>query len=74
MEGENEEKFCGNCDSHNCYEYPKKIFCSTRYWHNENPIVETLWHCDSYNRVSQECYCVREASKQKNNAGNAAES
>jgi hypothetical protein len=59
MEGENEEKFCGNCDSHNCYEYP---------------IVETLWHCDSYNRVSQECYCVREASKQKNNAGNAAES
>jgi hypothetical protein len=73
MEGENEEKFCGNCDSHNCYEYPKKIFCSTRYWHNENPIVETLWHCDSYNRVSQECYCVREASKQKN-ASKAAES
>jgi hypothetical protein len=67
MENNGNEEFCGNCDSHNCFEYPSKIFCSTRYWHNENPIVDTLWHCDSYNRVSQECYCVREAQKQKNN-------
>jgi hypothetical protein len=66
MDCENEEKFCGNCDSHNSYEYPKKVFCSTRHWQNKNPIVDTLWHCESYNRVSQECYCVREAMKQKN--------
>jgi hypothetical protein len=66
MNCENEEKFCGNCDSHNSYDYPKKVFCSTRHWQNKNPIVDTLWHCESYNRVSQECYCVREAMKQKN--------
>ena len=67
------EKFCGNCDSHNCYDYPKIVFCSTRYWHNLDPIVDTLWCCDSYNRVSQECYCVQEALKQKN-GGSSAES
>ena len=73
MENNNEEKFCGNCDSHNCFDYPTKVFCSTRYWHHQNPIVDTLWHCESYNRVSQECYCVSEALKQKN-SGKAAES
>ncbi len=56
------EKYCGNCDSHNSYDYPTKVFCSTRYAQNKNPIVDTLWHC-SDNRVSQECYCVREAKK-----------
>ncbi len=59
------EKYCGNCDSHNSYDYPAKVFCSTRYAQNKNAIVDTLWHCESYNRVSQECYCVREAEKNK---------
>ena len=54
-------KFCGNCDSHNAYDYPEKVFCSTRYAQNKDPIVDTLWFCDDYNRISQECYCVREA-------------
>jgi hypothetical protein len=28
--------------------------------------VNTLWCCDEWNIVSQECYCVREALKKKN--------
>ena len=38
--------------------YPTKVFCSTRHSQNKNPIVDTLWHCEDYNKVSQECYCV----------------
>jgi hypothetical protein len=66
-------EYCGNCDSHNSYEYPNKVFCSTRYGKNLSPIVETLWRCNDYNKVSQECYCVREAQKEKDN-GTSTES
>jgi len=59
----NKERFCGNCDSHNCYDYPSRVFCSTRYGQSKEPIVDTLWCCDDWNQVSQECYCVREAKK-----------
>ncbi len=55
------ESFCGCCDSHNCYDYPSKVFCSTRYAEGKDPIVDTLWSCSEFNQVSQECYCVREA-------------
>lgn len=64
---ENNGEFCGNCDSHNCYQYPTKVFCSTRFWHGKDPIVDALWRCGDYNRVSQECYCVREAQKHRDN-------
>ncbi len=57
--------FCGNCDGHNCYDYPAKIFCSTRYEAGLDPVVETLWCCDSYSPVNQNCYCVREAQAAK---------
>jgi len=57
------EELCANCDSHNCYEYPRRVFCSTRYWQHKSPIVDALWRCDDYHRVSQECYCVREAKR-----------
>jgi hypothetical protein len=60
------EKFCGNCDSHNLYEFPSKIFCSTRYDQGKDPIVDTLWHCEDWSLVSQKCYCVREALSEKN--------
>jgi len=59
------EKFCGNCSSHNPYRYPDLMFCSTRYAENKDPIVETLWCCDAWSMVGQECYCVREALKAK---------
>ncbi len=58
-------KFCGNCDGHNAYEYPTKVFCSTRYGKNKPPIVDTLWCCGDWSPVSQECYCVREALKKR---------
>ena len=72
MSGNDSEKYCGNCDSHNSYDYPTKIFCSTRHAQNKNPIVDTLWHCGDWNKVSQECYCVREALKKKNDGENGA--
>jgi hypothetical protein len=57
------EHYCGNCDSHNSYQYPTKVFCSTRYAQHKDPIVDTLWNCSDWNQVSQDCYCVREAKK-----------
>jgi hypothetical protein len=62
------KKFCGNCDSHNLYDYPARMFCSRRYAQNKDPIVDTLWCCDEWRMVSQECYCVREALRKKNGA------
>jgi hypothetical protein len=60
--------FCGNCDSHNAYDYPEKVFCSTRYGQGKDPIVHTLWCCKDWNQVTQECYCVREAQRKKKRA------
>ena len=62
------EKFCGNCNSHNVYEFPSKMFCSTRYDQGKEPIVDTLWCCGDWNQVSQDCHCVREALRERNNA------
>ncbi len=62
------EHFCGNCDSHNSFNYPTQVFCSTRHAQNLDPIVDTLWRCDQWNLVSQECYCVREAKRAKASA------
>jgi len=62
-----ERKFCGNCSSHNAYNYPSRIFCSLRFFQNKDPIVETLWCCDSWNPSSQECHCVKDALKHQNN-------
>lgn len=60
------EKFCGNCSNHSPHDYPDKIFCSIRFIQNKNPIVETLWCCNKWNAASEECYCVEEAMKKKN--------
>ena len=60
---EKEKRFCG---SHNPYEYPTRMFCSTRYAQNRNPIVDTLWSCDDWNPAAQACHCVRDALKEKN--------
>jgi len=66
MKANDEKEFCGNCDSHNSYNYPTRVLCSTRLAQSKTPIVDTLWHCKDYNRVSQECYCAREALKKRN--------
>ena len=62
------KRFCGNCSSHNPYVYPERIFCSERYAQNKDPIVDTLWCCDNWNAVSQDCHCVRDALRKKNGA------
>ena len=72
MSGKETGRYCGNCDSHNSYDYPSKIFCSTRYAQNKTPIVDTLWCCSDWNKVSQECYCVKEALQMKK-AGRTAQ-
>lgn len=59
------EKYCGNCNSHNIYRYPDLMFCSRRYSQQKNPIVKTLWCCDEWSMVVQECHCVEEALKAK---------
>ena len=57
---ETENRLCGNCSSHNPYEYPDKIFCSARYAESKNPIVDTLWSCEMWTPATQKCYCIRE--------------
>ncbi len=64
------EKHCGNCSYHDVYHYPDKIFCVYRYLKGENPIVDTLWHCENWTPESQPCFCVQDA---KNNAKNIQE-
>lgn len=59
------KRVCGNCGTHVVYVYPDKVFCSTRFCENKNPIVETLWCCEEWNPNSQECYCVEEATKKQ---------
>jgi hypothetical protein len=60
-----ERKFCGNCGSHNAYNYPDEIFCGKRLSEDKNPIVKTLWCCENWNPASQECYCISEATKKQ---------
>jgi hypothetical protein len=60
------QRFCGNCGSHNAYNYPDQLFCGKRLGENKNPIVQALWCCEDWNPASQECYCVREALKNRN--------
>lgn len=66
MTGPEKTRFCGNCSSHNPYEYPSRMFCSKRYAQNKPPIVDTLGCCSDWTPVSQTCYCVRDTLKKKN--------
>ncbi|TRO51047.1 hypothetical protein E2P61_07210 [Candidatus Bathyarchaeota archaeon] len=59
-------RFCGNCRSHNPYEYPIMIFCVKRYGQNKDPIMDTLECCNNWSPVNQSCHCVRDALKKIN--------
>jgi len=61
----NSEKFCGNCTSHNAYNYPAQVFCTRRFLKNKNPIVETMWCCEEWYPAAQECNCVDEATQKR---------
>jgi hypothetical protein len=60
-----ERKYCGNCGSHNAYDYPDKVFCGTRFSQDKDPVVDTLWCCEQWSPSGQECYCVREAMRKR---------
>jgi hypothetical protein len=60
------KRFCGNCTSHNMYEYPLKLFCTKRFLSKKDPIVDTLWHCEDWYENAQHCHCVEEAQRIKN--------
>lgn len=59
------ERFCGNCDTHSAYDYPKQVFCMKRFREKKDPIVKTLWHCEDWNQSSQECNCIEDAKKRE---------
>ncbi|HXX87978.1 MAG TPA: hypothetical protein VEH86_05990 [Candidatus Acidoferrum sp.] len=58
-------KYCGNCGNHTVYNYPNQLFCSRRFQEDKNPLVDTLWCCEDWNPSSQECYCIKEATKKQ---------
>jgi len=58
----NKRRVCGNCTSHNAYNYPEEVFCTRRFLKNKNPIVQTLWCCEDYYPSAQECNCIGDAT------------
>lgn len=61
-----QKRYCGDCASHNAYNYPNEIFCGRRLENGEDPVADTLWHCKEWHPSSQECHCVEEALKKRN--------
>ncbi|MFQ6080955.1 MAG: hypothetical protein ACE5OW_04740 [Candidatus Bathyarchaeia archaeon] len=60
------ERFCGNCRHHNVYEYPDLILCFVRYQKHEDPIVPTLGCCEEWEFDPQECFCLQEVLRKRN--------
>jgi hypothetical protein len=62
-EAKTKKRFCGNCVHHNPYDYPDRILCTILLLENRNPVVQTLWCCEKWNPIDEECCCVEEATK-----------
>jgi hypothetical protein len=62
---ETNQRFCGNCGSHNAYNYPMEVFCTNRFLRNKAAIVKTLWCCEEWHLNPQKCECVEEAKKKR---------
>lgn len=60
-----DERYCGNCTSHNAYNYPDQVFCTRRFLKNQNAVVATLWCCDEWISNAQECNCIRDAKEKQ---------
>jgi len=60
-----EKKYCGNCSSHNTYEYPDVVFCMRRFLRGDKAVTPTLSVCDEWRTHVQTCYCVEDALKKK---------
>ena len=63
---EPKERFCGNCRNHNVYQHPDLILCFVRYRKHEDPIVPTLGCCEEWEFDLQECFCLEEALRKRN--------
>jgi len=59
------KKYCGNCGRHTAYNYPDQVFCGKRLSDSQDPVVQTLWHCENWSPDSQECNCVKDATKKQ---------
>jgi hypothetical protein len=60
-----EKKYCGNCSSHNTYDYPDVVFCMRRYLRGDKALTPTLNVCDEWQTHVQTCFCVEDALKKK---------
>lgn len=60
-----EKRYCGNCSSHNTYEYPDVVFCMRRFVKGEKAATPTLTVCSEWRPHNQKCYCVEDALKKK---------
>jgi hypothetical protein len=67
-ESKSENRFCGNCQYHDMYEYPILILCRFHYQNSSDFIFPTLGYCEKWAPESQECFCVEEAMKKRNNS------
>ncbi len=59
------KKYCGNCSSHNTYDYPEVVFCMRRFLRGEKAVMPTLSVCDEWRTHVQTCCCVEDAQKKK---------
>ncbi len=62
---ESKRRYCGNCSQHNVYEYPDSILCSLRYESGKDSTVPTLWSCEHWKPSPEECFCVKETLKKR---------
>lgn len=60
-----EGRYCGNCSSHNSYEYPDVVFCMNRYLKGDKATTPTLSVCDDWRNQNQKCFCVEDALRKK---------
>jgi hypothetical protein len=60
-----EKRYCGNCSSHNTYDYPDVVFCMRRFLRGEKAVTPTLSVCDEWRTHVQKCFCVDEALKKQ---------
>lgn len=64
------DKCCGNCAFHNVYQYPDTIFCFYRFGLKESGIMNIFDCCDGWEEKAQECNCLEDSIKLRENFRN----
>ena len=60
------DRVCGNCVDHEAYEYPSKVFCTSRFLSHKDPVKRTMDTCEEWSEKRQECNCVEDCKKNLN--------